>query len=343
MTNPPDIQTLVRHQHAIACGLARHGLHLIACRQGKVRSPLYNDWQDYRTTASQVAQWWNPAPLKQGGFSGPYAGAAIGINCGPNNLLVIDDDTGRHGLATTFRGLAERHGDPLPADMPFVETPRSGLHFYFHHDHTADPLGNSTGTLPPKIDVRGKGGYVFAPWSFTIYGQYGDLHPRHIVNAPPVPKWLRAMLPTYSDTPPSLSCAFHNIDLVRQLLTLVSASDCSRDEWVFVLMAIHEGTGGSYDGLQLAHEWSSSSDEYDPLPKPGEKAHVIDYYWSKFKPGKSKHPWHKNLQITAERQLHRGLNTRESIPAGWAVGAPKIRDPNAKPVKPSWEKLDATE
>jgi hypothetical protein len=41
-----------------------------------------------------------------------------------------------------------------------VGTPSSGLHFYFR---TTTPYGNSSGSLPDGIDVRGKGGYVIGP------------------------------------------------------------------------------------------------------------------------------------------------------------------------------------
>jgi hypothetical protein len=87
-----------------------------------------------------------------------FSGALPAIDCGKANLLVIDCD--RHGGpdgVAAFRTLVGAQQFPVA-----VETPNGGQHIYFCQPD-GEALGNSTGTLPAGIDVRGNGGYVIAP------------------------------------------------------------------------------------------------------------------------------------------------------------------------------------
>ena len=61
---------------------------------------------------------------------------------------------------------------------------------------------------------------------------------------------------------------------VREALSYISA-DLAYDEWVGVLMALHDKFGA--DGLQLADQWSSTGNKY----KPGE----VTAKFAGFKPG----------------------------------------------------------
>lgn len=51
---------------------------------------------------------------------------------------------------------------------------------------------------------------------------------------------------------------------IRQLLEAIPNSDLDYDEWRNIIFAIHDATGGSAEGLALAHEFSSRSSKYDP-------------------------------------------------------------------------------
>ncbi|NYF80574.1 AAA family ATPase [Granulicella arctica] len=84
-----------------------------------------------------------------------------GFPIGKHGMIVIDCDCkpdGPDGVAA-FDDLCSREGIDR-SEAFVVTTPSGGLHFYFR---TETPYGNSSGSLPPGIDVRGKGGYVIAP------------------------------------------------------------------------------------------------------------------------------------------------------------------------------------
>jgi hypothetical protein len=83
------------------------------------------------------------------------------IPVGAHSLVVIDCDrkpNAPDGVAA-FQTLCASHSIDLSGAF-VVESPSTGLHFYFRTD---TPYGNSRGSLPVGIDVRGLGGYVIGP------------------------------------------------------------------------------------------------------------------------------------------------------------------------------------
>jgi hypothetical protein len=72
-------------------------------------------------------------------------------------------DADRHGGPDGVQALHELIGNHgLPDGVPRVSTPSGGEHYFFRNLHD-EPLGNSEGTLPPGINVRGCGGFIMAP------------------------------------------------------------------------------------------------------------------------------------------------------------------------------------
>jgi hypothetical protein len=131
--------------------LADAGLHVFPCDETK--RPLGGlKWKDRSTRdQAQIERWWDGKP-----------NSLAAIDCGKNKLVVIDCDRhGEHDGVAAFDALIDEHG--LPEDAPIVFTPNDGLHFYFRQPDEGKPLGNSKGSLPLGIDVRGDGGYVIAP------------------------------------------------------------------------------------------------------------------------------------------------------------------------------------
>jgi hypothetical protein len=83
------------------------------------------------------------------------------IPVGAHGLVVIDCDRkpGVPDGVAAFRTLCQERGVDLSGAF-VVDTPSGGQHFYWR---TVTPYGNSTGSLPGGIDVRGVGGYVIGP------------------------------------------------------------------------------------------------------------------------------------------------------------------------------------
>lgn len=102
----------------------------------------------------------------------PYA-TGYGIACGRGNepLLGVDLDrkNGVDGVAS-LDALAEQHGFTVP-ETTVIATPSGGEHRWFTGPAGA-PVRNSAGKLGPGIDVRGYGGYLVGPGSWTPKGIY---------------------------------------------------------------------------------------------------------------------------------------------------------------------------
>lgn len=114
----------------------------------------------------------------------PAPGAGYGIKTGArprgSGIVVVDLD----GEAAVDAWMKLCGGNS--PDTYTVKTPRPGLHLTFQHPGFY--VGNSTGALGPKIDVRGDGGFVVGAGSpHVLGGVYEVIDDR----APaPVPAWL---------------------------------------------------------------------------------------------------------------------------------------------------------
>ena len=89
-----------------------------------------------------------------GAWEQDHPNAGLLIDCGKSKLLVVDCD-GLDGV-TAWLDL-----DP-PEPLWIVDTP-GGQHWYYR-EHPDHPIGNDQdGKVAPHVDIRGIGGFVFAP------------------------------------------------------------------------------------------------------------------------------------------------------------------------------------
>lgn len=149
-----------------ALAIAEHG-HCIfpVTAYTKTPHPGVSSWAEWATCSRRdIRRNW------------PTDGANIAIACKPSGLLVIDlDRHERDGVAAFTRLCEEHEPDGDWPDTYTVQTPTNGYHLVFTNP---DPnrYGNSTGSLPKGIDVRGggpgEGGYVLAAGSVLDRGAY---------------------------------------------------------------------------------------------------------------------------------------------------------------------------
>lgn len=131
----------VRDGHC-SCGVA-------TCTGNAGKHPLTaHGFKDATTDPKQIAKWWERWPS-----------ANVGIATG-SGLLVLDIDPKNGGTSAGF---------DLP-DTPRVVTQSRGEHHYFRVEGA---VGCSVGQVAAGLDVRADGGYVVAPPSVGLQGQYG--------------------------------------------------------------------------------------------------------------------------------------------------------------------------
>lgn len=213
---------------------------------GPHKRPLIEGWQDRATKDPKIIAAWKAKGVR-----------AWGIPTGMRNgLFVIDLDVDKE----TGEAIGEASLRSMPRyawllDCIAVSTPSGGKHIYCRYFEGAR---NSTSKIGAKIDTRGEGGYVVAPGSITAAGEYKGREP---VCLPLVPMGLRAML---LHTPSAPARAFDRITPtgeVEELLGHIPA-DLPYQDWVSILMALHERFGGSEEGLALADRWSATGAKY---------------------------------------------------------------------------------
>ncbi len=216
---------------------------------GSNKRPLVTGWQEKATRDPKVIARWKSQGVK-----------AWGIPTGSqNNLFVIDldtdDNTGKKVGENHLRK-HERYSHLI--DLINVRTPSGGAHIYFQH---FDGARNSQSKIGPKIDTRGKGGYVIAPGSIVGGGSYTGHFPDDLK---PVPMGLKAIL-LRRPAPSKKRLPDRPINLaeVREILTYIPA-DVEYDEWYTVLMGLHDHFNGSNQGMGVADEWSSQGVKYIP-------------------------------------------------------------------------------
>lgn len=259
-----------------ALRLAREGNVIFPCHP-VTKCPLVK-WRTAATAdMDQVRSWWRKWP-----------DAMIGLPTGEaNGVSVVDLDVrdGKDGIAAA-RALGI---DPDAAGL-IVRTAGGGLHLYYDH---ASGVANSTSES--GLDVRGEGGYVIAPGSIGKAGAYsvqkGSLTVARLLGLSAFPAVLtRPERPKEAPAKPGT----YDVAVLRTALPYIP-NDGSHDEWLHILMALHSATGGSDQGLALAHWWSA--DDY-----PGYQHEQVTAKWRSF--GKSDGLLITGATILAEARKH---------------------------------------
>ncbi|MFD3944069.1 bifunctional DNA primase/polymerase [Streptomyces sp. NPDC058579] len=166
----------------------------------------------------------------------------VGIATGPAGLLVVDLDTlkpkdvkGTPDGVTSLQALCERAGQAVAATYR-VRTASGGEHLYF----TAPAgvrLRSTAGTLAPKVDTRGWGGYVVAPGSVLPSGSYDVLDD---VPVGELPVWLlEALAPSQKSvrpvalSMPSRASRYADVVLEREAAAVATAVEGGREAELF--------------------------------------------------------------------------------------------------------------
>jgi hypothetical protein len=163
-----------------AVELASHGIRVFPCNPDK--TPRVKGWGDTPLLPGwQVGAKWSSHP-----------DALPAIPVGAMGWVVFDCDRkpgGPDGVEA-FYSICSAHGVDLSGAL-IVNTPGGGQHIYFR---TETPYGNSRGSLPPGIDVRGVGGYCIAPGATLPDGRSYKIVQGSLSAIPALPDALAALL-----------------------------------------------------------------------------------------------------------------------------------------------------
>ncbi len=154
----------------------RFGWHIFPLRPG-TKEP-FKDLGVYSATndLDQIRSWWQRWPR-----------ANIGLHCGGSGILMLDADAYKE----TYRGTGLTQAEQQTVTA--ISGSGQGEHYYYAMPADVR-LGNTTGKLPPGVDIRGWGGYVVLPPSLhPSGGRYTwelDYGPHEIPLAPlPASLW----------------------------------------------------------------------------------------------------------------------------------------------------------
>jgi hypothetical protein len=162
---------------------AQHGLHVFPIGSAKlpaIRSPHRDDppgTPPCRGTCGRLGHGvhdatTDPKRIDEQFDAAPHA-CGYGIACGRGYepLLGVDLDrkNGVDGVVSLV-ALAEQHGFTVP-ETTIIATPSGGEHRWFIGPAGA-PVRNSASKLGPGVDVRGYGGFLVGPGSWTPKGIY---------------------------------------------------------------------------------------------------------------------------------------------------------------------------
>lgn len=248
---------------------AERGWHVFPVPPGEKKSHKSAKHSDGRAWGATT----DPDEIRRDWATWP--GANVGIVTGaPSGFFVIEADTMKgHGVdgIANLSALIEQHG-PLPHTIEAL-SPSGSWHVYFKWPDGAE-IGNSAGMVAPGVDVRAEGGMVLGVPSVKP----GAAVPYHWKNPPGLfdladcPDWLLRFCLKQPKKPArvlmidtggsSWDFADSGADEVRELLTYIPP-DCGYDDWLAVLMALHDKFAGSSAGLAIADHWSAGGASYE--------------------------------------------------------------------------------
>lgn len=231
------------------------------------KSPLYKGGLNNATTdKKQIMEWWTKTPQ-----------AAIGVNCGLSNLIVVDIDMHKEGVSGFDNWMKLNISDE---GALHASTPSNGLHIIY------SGITNSYGDENVAVDVRSRGSYFIVPPSYILSksGQYKKYIPlddwsRTPVNAPcslmEKLDLLRGKNKTENKRKTVISESIDKqINKAKKALEKLPQEYCEEYyKWINVGLSL-KSLGDQ--GFLLWDDWSKRSSKYD-----GED---LEYRWDKFEP-----------------------------------------------------------
>ena len=212
-----------------------------------------------------VRQWWTRWP-----------DANIGLSLAPSGLVALDPDTYKPDC-----GWQDFIADKTVPETLRQKSASGGEHYVF----TAEDGAKFPGLLCGGVDIKHEGYIMVEPSTFGggRYEWQTDIAPAAC------PPWVPRVTNNLSDTNQAERAAAmpgaavpvgpDRMAEVRTYLKDYIVPPPGRPEWQPLVAAIHESTGGSAEGLAIAHEWSARDPvQYNPT--------LLDSQWRSYTLGR---------------------------------------------------------
>lgn len=238
-------------------------------------------WGEYLTERpgrGLVSSWFNSFPK-----------ARVGLVTGPiSDLLVLDTD-GQEGIASL-------KGKEIP-DTWMVQTPRGGYHHYFSFPKDLTEVKTTLIGILPKVDVRGKAGYVVSVNGHNDYRWIKDPYSTDLAVAP---TWLIELLLNKSSTPKANQQTGEN-HWLSEILQGIGKGN--RHESLVKLASYYFSRMPSDVATSLLHDWNTKNDP--PIEIKELEDQIIDLE-KRFKSGSYKSNF--NTEVTEEDEEVMSVN-----------------------------------
>lgn len=253
---------------------ARRGIPVFPCKPGAKEPLTKHGHQDATTDPRRIHSWWSRWPR-----------ANIGIPTGERSgFLVADVDPASGGRASLDRLEEERGVPPTLSQI----TGGGGIHLVYRYPADAE-IRNSASKIAAGVDVRGEGGYIVAPPSFTE-APYRWAERREITDPP---AWMVGMLAESPDkhTKPSTQATRSGLRAAGVGPKGISMEDSGpipdgvRNETLFRLACSWRGQGHDHTAILEALE--KTNRERCAPPIPGEELAKIAASAASYPAGKS--------------------------------------------------------
>lgn len=240
-----------------ASWLTQYGFRLI---------PLNNNPQDRHFRKRPRDKGWENKTYSNAELQAAYrSNYAIGARV-PAGYVVIDVDVkdGKQGLASLSTFPQEKL-----FDSSYVTTGSGGFHIFFRLPEGVDKIDTTIRELP-HIDFRGFGSQVVAAGSVNAEGKpyfwdEGTLALEEVyIPEMPAEIWdflFKLQRPVHDVDKSDTAGAYSAEELRRLLDTIDVEAYREHDEWFKVLVAVHEASAGSVDGLEAFYDWCQGDSE----------------------------------------------------------------------------------
>ena len=250
-----------------------YNARLFPCRRRRhpgdeqAKQPLSKGWRTAEHSDAELLDYWRN-------------GHPLAWALGPRDLVVDVDAPSeqrpdKRGLES-LKKLTNLLGVALSSVAPEVQTGNGGSHFYLTAEASGD-LKTKIAELP-GIDLKRSGGYVVIAGSPHWLGGTYNFSPQTELldefERPECPPVLLEMLRRTGQVRQTETSQIPADLLARMLACLDVRRYDSNDSWFPMLVASHQATGGSAEGLSTFLNWSTADPQYQ------NQSNTIKHRWT---------------------------------------------------------------